>query len=106
MIAHTQSTASEPNETLHQSSPQPYLVGEVAVSTEARAAQELIRRQSLSLALLNVVLFTDGVPDVASGARSGDTKDLYPKIDVAPLEHLSNNITDNVDFRLRAGGIM
>ena len=53
----------------------------------------LIKRQGLVLAPLNVVLFTDGLPDV-KGSGSGD--DRYKRIDVSPLEYLSRTVTVRV----------
>ena len=50
-----------------------------------------IKRQGLVLAPLNVVIFSDGVPDApaARGARGNP----YSRIDVSPLEYLSRSVT-------------
>ena len=53
---------------------------------------ELIKQRGLTLAPLNLVLFTDGVPDVA---RDLD-EDPYTTIDVSPLEYLSRSVTIRV----------
>jgi len=51
---------------------------------------ELIQQRGLTLAPLNVVIFSDGIPDV-----SGDVvpDDRYKTIDVSPLEYLSRSVT-------------
>ena len=53
----------------------------------------LVKRQGLVLAPLNIVIFSDGVPDLASGVRATNHETLYSKIDVSSLEYLSRNIT-------------
>ncbi len=50
----------------------------------------LVKRQGLVLAPLNIVVFSDGIPDVA--ARPGDDS-RYSTIDLAPLEYLSRSVT-------------
>jgi hypothetical protein len=54
----------------------------------------LVKRQNLVLSPLNIVLFTDGVPDTPSD-RS-DSLRKYKKIDVSKLEYLSKNVTVRV----------
>ena len=56
-------------------------------------AADLIKARGLTLAPLNLVLFTDGVPDV-----TGDSGDMnpYETIDVSPLEYLSRSVTVRV----------
>jgi hypothetical protein len=44
------------------------------------------------LAPLNLVLFTDGVPDVSRGSEG----DPYTAIDFSPLEYLSRSVTVRV----------
>jgi len=51
-----------------------------------------IKRQNLVLAPLNIVLFSDGVPDFPGAGRMS-TAQLYAKIDVSPIEYLSRNVT-------------
>jgi len=51
-----------------------------------------IRRQNLVLAPLNIVLFSDGVPDFPGAGRLSPAL-LYAKIDVSPIEYLSRNVT-------------
>lgn|SRR5574341_1351167 len=52
----------------------------------------LVKRQNLVLAPLNVVILSDGLPDV--GRRSaGDTVGPYGRLNVEPLEYLSRNVT-------------
>lgn len=53
-------------------------------------AADLIQQRGLTLAPLNVVLFTDGIPDVA---REGEPGDPYRALDVSPLEYLSRSVT-------------
>ena len=53
---------------------------------------ELIKQRGLTLAPLNLVLFTDGVPDVAQDLD----EDPYTTIDVSPLEYLSRSVTIRV----------
>jgi hypothetical protein len=51
-----------------------------------------VRRQNLVLAPLNIVMFSDGLPDVA-GARRMSADSLYGLVDLSPLEYLSRNVT-------------
>ena len=51
-----------------------------------------IKRQNLVLAPLNIVMFSDGMPDVP-GARRMSPDELYRKIDLSPIEYLSRNVT-------------
>jgi hypothetical protein len=51
-----------------------------------------VKRQNLVLAPLNVVMFSDGVPDFP-GARRMSPKQLYAKINMQPLEYLSRVVT-------------
>ncbi|HWC75122.1 MAG TPA: hypothetical protein VG454_14400 [Gemmatimonadales bacterium] len=51
-----------------------------------------IKRQNLVLAPLNIVLFSDGVPDFPGAGRMPAAQ-LYAKIDVSPIEYLSRNVT-------------
>ena len=51
-----------------------------------------IKRQNLVLAPLNIVLFSDGVPDFPGAGRL-PAPQLYAKIDVSPIEYLSRNVT-------------
>jgi hypothetical protein len=52
----------------------------------------LIKRQGLVLAPLNVVIFSDGVPDMTGTTGSS----RYERIDVSPLEYLSRSVTVRV----------
>jgi hypothetical protein len=52
----------------------------------------LIKRQNLVLAPLNILVLTDGVPDVVRGGRK-DSASAYAGIKVDALEFLSRNIT-------------
>ena len=52
----------------------------------------LVKRQNLVLAPLNIVVLSDGVPDVRSG-RHRDSASAYAAIKVDELEFLSRNIT-------------
>jgi len=49
----------------------------------------LVKRQGLTLAPLNVVMLTDGVPDTRSA--SGDSE--YSQIVLRPLEYISRSVT-------------
>ena len=51
----------------------------------------LVRRQNLILAPLNIVMFTDGIPDTPS--EKNDSLSKYKKINVSGLEYLSKNTT-------------
>ncbi|MFN2571117.1 MAG: hypothetical protein ABR537_05820 [Gemmatimonadales bacterium] len=51
-----------------------------------------IKRQNLVLAPLNIVMFSDGMPDVAGGRRMTPDQ-LYGTIDLSPVEYLSRNVT-------------
>lgn len=54
---------------------------------------ELMQRQGLVLAPINIVLITDGVPDVELMAAGSSDADPYQSIDLDPLEYLSRSIT-------------
>lgn len=51
-----------------------------------------VQRQNLVLAPLNIVLFSDGVPDIP-GAQRLSPESLYARIDLSPLEYLSRSVT-------------
>ena len=53
----------------------------------------LVKRQGLVLAPLEIVLFSDGVPDVGG---TGAGTDRYEGINVTPLEYLSRSVTVRV----------
>ncbi len=52
----------------------------------------LVKRQGLVLAPLSVVVMSDGIPDATGRTESPDTS-AYARIDLAPLEYLSRNVT-------------
>ena len=54
----------------------------------------LVKRQNLVLSPLNIVMFTDGVPDTPSSRT--DSLSKYKNIDVSKLEYLSKNVTVRV----------
>jgi hypothetical protein len=51
-----------------------------------------VKRQNLVLAPLNIVMFSDGVPDYPRSRRVSPDS-LYARVDVAPLEFLSRSVT-------------
>ncbi len=51
-----------------------------------------IRRQNLVLAPLNIVMFSDGLPDIP-GSRRMSASELYGKVDLSPIEYLSRSVT-------------
>ena len=51
-----------------------------------------VRRQNLVLAPLNVVMFSDGMPDIPGASRM-TADQLYGKVDLGPLEFLSRSVT-------------
>lgn len=51
----------------------------------------LIKRQNLVLSPIDIVMFTDGVPDTPS--ERGDTLSKYKKISLGDLEYLSKSVT-------------
>lgn len=51
----------------------------------------LVKRRGLTLAPLNIVILSDGVPD-AAGSASG-AEDRFAGIDLDPLEYLSRSVT-------------
>jgi hypothetical protein len=59
-----------------------------------RRVATLVKRQNLILSPLNVVLFTDGLPDTP--VQRGDTLAIYAKIDVSELEYISKSVTVRV----------
>ena len=56
-------------------------------------AADLIKSRGLTLAPLNMVLFTDGVPDVTGDS---EYENPYETIDLSPLEYLSRSVTVRV----------
>jgi hypothetical protein len=59
-----------------------------------RRVATLVKRQGLVLSPLNIVLFTDGLPDLHRDKR--DSLAMYAKIDLSQLEYLSKNVTVRV----------
>ena len=53
----------------------------------------LVKERGLILAPLNVVVLSDGVPDVPPGTRLAAGQNPYTRIDVNPLEFLSRSVT-------------
>ncbi len=51
---------------------------------------ELVNSRGLTLAPMNMVLFTDGIPDIS---RDGGPVNPYETIDLSPLEYLSRSVT-------------
>ncbi|HEV8304630.1 MAG TPA: hypothetical protein VGQ25_06710 [Gemmatimonadales bacterium] len=51
-----------------------------------------IKRQNLVLSPLNIVMFSDGMPDMP-GARRMSPAELYSKVDMSPLEYLSRSVS-------------
>jgi hypothetical protein len=51
-----------------------------------------VKRQNLALAPLNIVMFSDGVPDYP-GQRRVSKDSLYARVDLSPLEYLSRSVT-------------
>lgn len=51
----------------------------------------LVKRQGLVLAPINMVMLSDGVPDVTNRNQTED--DRFERIDLSPLEYLSRNVT-------------
>lgn len=54
----------------------------------------LVKRQNLVLAPLDIVVLSDGIPDVTLVGR--DTLTRFQRLDVSPLEYLSRNTTVRV----------
>lgn len=75
-----------------------------------RRISELAKRQGLILSPMNIVLLTDGIPDLEArparqpaaagaspaGGASPPAESLYASVDVSPLEYLSRSITVRV----------
>jgi hypothetical protein len=57
---------------------------------------ELLKRQGLVLSPLNVVLFTDGLPDLHN--VKGDSLAKYAKVDLSDLEYISKSVTIRLLF--------
>ena len=53
----------------------------------------LVKERGLILAPLNVVVLSDGVPDVPPGTRLAAHQSAYARIDLGPLEFLSRSVT-------------
>lgn len=54
----------------------------------------LVKRQNLVLSPIDIVMFTDGLPDTPSD--KGDSLSKYKKINVSDLEYLSKSVTVRV----------
>lgn len=52
----------------------------------------LVKRQGLVLAPLSIVVMSDGIPDATNRTMGADSS-AYARIDLAPLEYLSRNVT-------------
>ena len=53
----------------------------------------LVKERGLILAPLNVVVLSDGVPDLPPGTHLAKGETPYQRIDVQPLEYLSRSVT-------------
>ncbi len=53
----------------------------------------LVKERGLILAPLNVVVLSDGVPDLTPGMRLPSGTNPYTRIDLSPLEFLSRSVT-------------
>ena len=53
----------------------------------------LVKERGLILAPLNVVVLSDGVPDLPPGTRLAVNQSPYSRIDLSPLEFLSRSVT-------------
>jgi len=51
-----------------------------------------IKRENLVLAPLNIVMFSDGMPDIPGASRMTPDQ-LYHKVDLSPVEYLSRSVT-------------
>src|SRR5207245_9838443 len=51
-----------------------------------------VKRQNLVLAPLNIVMFSDGIPDFPGASRMSPDQ-LYGKVDLNPLEFLSRSVS-------------
>jgi hypothetical protein len=53
----------------------------------------MIKERGLILAPLNVIVLSDGVPDVPPGTKLAVGETPYQRIDLSPLEYLSRSVT-------------
>jgi hypothetical protein len=53
----------------------------------------LIKERGLILAPLNVIVLSDGVPDLTPGTHLSPGENAYGRIDMSPLEYLSRSVT-------------
>jgi hypothetical protein len=58
-----------------------------------RQVAQLARERGLILAPMNVVLFSDGIPDVAGGVRLARNESPISRIDLGSLEFISRSVT-------------
>lgn len=58
----------------------------------------IAKERRLTLAPITVVMVTDGVPDVSSRSLKADSKGLYERIDLGPMEYLSRSLTLRVTY--------
>lgn len=56
-------------------------------------ASDLVKERGLILAPLNVVVLSDGVPDVPPGTRLAANESPFARLTLAPLEFLSRSVT-------------
>jgi hypothetical protein len=54
---------------------------------------ELVKERGLILAPLNLIILSDGVPDVPPGTRLAANENPYARLDLKPLEFLSRSVT-------------
>ncbi len=54
---------------------------------------ELVKERGLILAPLNVVILSDGIPDVPPGTQLAAHENPYARINLGPLEFLSRSVT-------------
>lgn len=51
-----------------------------------------VKQKNLVLAPINIILVTDGVPEVIKGNTDDIKKQAYSKLNMAPIEYLSRNV--------------
>ncbi len=55
--------------------------------------QSFVKQKNLVLSPISIVLLTDGVPEIAKGKDKAAMVQAYGKINLAPLEYLTRNIS-------------
>lgn len=62
-------------------------------NTYFQRVSTLVKQKNLVLAPINILIITDGVPEVIKGKTGKVRQQAYSKIDLSPIEYLARNVS-------------